>query len=62
MTENSYVIVFPTEFSKNKISQLAVNIKKILKLKNQKFSSVKRDNDVIIVDANDPVFASSAIN
>ncbi len=62
MTENSYVIVFPTEFSKNKISQLIFNIKKILKLKNQEFRSVKRDNDVIIVDANDPVFASSAIN
>jgi len=62
MTENSYVIVFPTEFSKNKISQLILNIKKILKLKNQEFHSVKRDNDVIIVDANDPVFASSAIN
>ena len=48
MTENSYVIVFPTEFSKNKISQLIFNIKKILKLKNQEFRSVKRDNDVII--------------
>jgi adenylyl- and sulfurtransferase ThiI len=62
MTENSYVIVFPTEFSKNKIPQIISNIKKILKLKKQKFRSVKRDNDIVIVDANDPVFASSAIN
>ncbi|MBT8173400.1 MAG: thiamine biosynthesis protein [Nitrosopumilus sp.] len=62
MKEISYVVVFPNIFSKNKISLLITNIKKILKIKKQKFKSVKRDNDVILVDANDPVFASSAIN
>ncbi len=62
MNEVSYVVVFPTIFSKNKISRLISNIKKILKIKNQKFSSVKRDGDVILVDAHDPVFASTAIN
>ena len=62
MNEISYVVVFPTMFSKNKIPQLIVNIKKILKIKNQQYKSIKRDNDVILVDANDPVFASSAIN
>jgi hypothetical protein len=62
MDEISYVIVFPTIFSKNKIPELILNIKKILKIKNQQFKSVKRDGDVILVDANDPVFTSSAIN
>lgn len=62
MEETSYVIVFPTIFSKNKIPQLISNIKKILKIKNQQFKSVKRDGEVILVDANDPVFASSTIN
>lgn len=62
MNETSYVVVFPTIFSKNKIPQLVSNIKKILKIKNQQFRSVKRDGDVILVDANDPVFASTAIN
>lgn len=62
MNKVSYVVVFPTIFSKNKIPQLIANIKKILKIKNQQFRSVKRDGDVILVDANDPVFASSAIN
>lgn len=62
MNEISYVVVFPTIFSKNKIPQLIVNIKHILKIKNQEFKSVKRDGDIILVDANDPVFASSAIN
>ena len=62
MDEISYVIVFPTIFSKNKIPQLIINIKKILNIKNQEFKSVKRDGDIILVHANDPVFASSAIN
>ena len=62
MDEISYVVVFPTIFSKNKIPQLISNIKKILKIKNQEFKSVKRDGEIILVDANDPVFASSAIN
>ncbi len=62
MDEISYVVVFPTIFSKNKIPYLISNIKKILKIKNQEFKSVKRDGNVILVNANDPVFASSAIN
>ncbi len=62
MDEISYVVVFPTIFSKNKIPQLISNIKKILKIKNQEFKSVKRDGEIILVNANDPVFASSAIN
>jgi len=62
MNEISYVVVFPSIFSKNKIPQLIKNIKKILKIKNQKYNSVKRDGDIILVDADDPVFASSAIN
>ncbi|QUC65738.1 thiamine biosynthesis protein [Nitrosopumilus sp. K4] len=62
MKEISYVVVFPNDFSKNKIPQLMENIKKILKIKNQQFNSIKRDGDVILVDANDPVFSSSAIN
>lgn len=62
MNEISYVVVFPTIFSKNKIPQLIDNIKNILKIKNLEFKSVKRDGEIILVDANDPVFVSSAIN
>ena len=62
MDEISYVVVFPNMFSKNKIPQLIKNIKNILKIKNQNYNSVKRDGDIILVNANDPVFASSAIN
>ncbi|MFQ5573841.1 MAG: thiamine biosynthesis protein, partial [Nitrosopumilaceae archaeon] len=49
-------------FAKNKVNQLESNIKKILKIRNQEFSTIKRDDSVIVVEANDPVFASSAIN
>ncbi|MDH3611532.1 MAG: thiamine biosynthesis protein [Nitrosopumilus sp.] len=62
MEEVSYVVVFPTIFSKNKIPQLITNIKKILKIRNQEFQSVKRDGDIILVNSTDPVFSSSAIN
>lgn len=62
MSENAFVVVFPSVFAKNKINQLESNIKKILKIRNQEFRKIKRDNSVIVIDANDPVFASSAIN
>ena len=62
MKEVSYVVVFPSIFSKNKIPQLISNIKKILKIRNQEFQSIKRDGDIILVNASDPVFSSSAIN
>ena len=62
MNEVSYVVVFPTIFSKKNIPQLISNIKKILKIRNQEFKSIKRDGDVILVNSSDPVFSSSAIN
>lgn len=62
MQDDAFVIVFPSEFAKPKMSQLIKNIKKELQIKEQKFQSVKREDDIIIVQANDPVFASSAIN
>ena len=62
MKEVSYVVVFPTIFSKNKIPQLISNIKKILKVRNQEFQTIKRDGEIILVNSIDPVFSSSSIN
>jgi len=62
VSENASIIVFPSIFAQNKINSLVSNIKDILKIKNQKFQSIRRDDSLIIVDANDPVFTSSAIN
>ena len=59
MAEKSFVVVFPSTFSQKKIPLLKDNIKKILKIKNQQYNSIKTDDSVIIIDANDPVFASS---
>ena len=62
MEDKILVVVFPSVFSKNKITILVTNIKKVLKIQNQKFHKIRRDGDVVIVEADDPVFASSAIN
>jgi len=62
MSNDTFVIVFPSLFAENNISLLVRNIKKILKIQNQNFGKISRDGNLILVDANDPVFASTAIN
>lgn len=62
MDESAFVVVFPSVFAKSKQGQLIQNIRKILKIQGQKFGKISRDGELVIVDANDPVFASSAIN
>ena len=61
MSDSTYIVVFPSLFAESKISLLMVNIKKILKIQNQNFTKVFRDGNLILVEANDPVFASSTI-
>ena len=62
MEDKVLVIVFPSTFSLNKIKPLITNIKKILKIENQKFHKIRQEGDVIIVETDDPVFVSSTIN
>jgi len=62
LKNNILVAVFPSTFSQNKIKPLMTNIKKILKIQNQKFSKIKQEGDIIIVETDDPVFTSSTIN
>ena len=62
MTDNASVVIFPSIFSQNKIDSLMSNIKKILKIQNQPFGKIRKDGSIIVVEANDPVFASSTIN
>lgn len=62
MSENSFVVVFPSIFARGKQSLLISSIKKILKIQGQQFNRIARDGELVIVDANDPVFASSSIN
>ena len=62
MKDEVLIVVFPSVFSKNKTSSLITNIKKVLRIQNQKFHKIRKEGDVITVEADDPVFASSAIN
>ena len=62
MSKENYVVVFPSLFAENKVSLLVGNIEKILKINNQNYSKISRDGNLILVDANDPVFASTTIN
>jgi hypothetical protein len=61
MNENTVVVVFPSLFSLNKIDHLVSSISTILKIKKLGFSKIRKNGSVIIVEADDPVFASSAI-
>ena len=62
MEDSVLVAVFPSTFSQNKIKPIMTNIKKILKIQNQKFHKIRQDGDIIVVETNDPVFTSSTIN
>jgi len=61
MSEKTVIVVFPTIFSLNKIDYLISNIAKILKMKNQSYDKIQQNDSVIIIDARDPVIASSII-
>ena len=61
MSNNTYIVVFPSLFAENKISLLMRNIKKIMKNHNERFTKISRDGKLILIDANDPVLASSTI-
>lgn len=60
MNENM-VVVFPSLYSLNKIDYLVSSISTILKTKKLGFSKIRKNGSIIIVEADDPVFASSAI-
>ena len=60
MDQNALVAVIPNAFSRRRAALLASNVRSMLRSRSLGFSSVRRDGDVIAVEADDPVFASSA--
>ena len=61
MTKDTIVVVYPSTFAENKTNELVTNIKKILKIKSLKYTKIFKDSFLICVQADDPVFVSSAI-
>lgn len=61
MNEKTVVVVFPSLFSLNKIDYLVSSISTILRIKKLGFSKIRKNSSVIIIEADDPVFVSSAI-
>ncbi len=62
MSEKTVIAVFPSIYSLSKINNLVKNISEILRIKNQPFSKLRKNGSIIVVDAVDPVLASSVIN
>ena len=58
MKDEVLIVVFPSVFSKNKVNSVITNIKKVLKIQKQNFRKIRKEGDVIIVEADDPDFAS----
>ncbi|MGI0007021.1 MAG: thiamine biosynthesis protein [Nitrosotalea sp.] len=62
MLEKTVLVIFPSIYTLNKINNLATNVSKILKIKNQRHDGVRKNESLVIVEAIDPVLASSAVN
>jgi hypothetical protein len=62
MAEKTVLVVFPSIYSLNKINNLTLNISKILKLENQQYDNIRKNDSVVVVEAIDPVLASSKVN
>lgn len=61
MEPGALVAVVPNAFSGRRTALLASNVRAMLSARSLRFSSVRRDGDTVVVEADDPVFASSAI-
>ena len=62
MSEKTVLVIFPSMYSLNKINNLATNVSKILKMRDQRHDGVRKNESLIIVEAADPVLASSSVN
>ncbi len=62
MSEKTVLVIFPSIYSLNKINNLSSNISKILKLGNQQYNNIRKNGSVIVIEAADPVLASSTVN
>ena len=61
MAPKSFVVVFPSLQAKKYLPTLMKGIKRVLKIEDEPYTNICRDEHLILIDAHDPVFASSAI-
>lgn len=59
--EKTVLVIFPSTFSKNKMDALEENIAQTLKAKEHSFSRIRRNESLIIVEAQDPVLVSATL-
>lgn len=62
MSEKTVLVVFPSIYSLNKINNLATNISKILKIKDQHYDKIRKNDSLVVVETTDPVLSSSSVN
>lgn len=62
MKEKTVLVVFPSIFSLNKIDVLEANISSILKIKKQRFTRIRKNESLLIIETVDPVLVSSTIS
>jgi len=62
MSEKTVLVIFPSMYSLNKINNLSTNVSKILKMRDQRHDGIRKNESLIIVEAVDPVLASSSVN
>ncbi len=62
MNEKTVLVVFPSIFSLNKIDRLKTNISNILQIKKQSFTSIRKNESLLIIETSDPVLVSSTIS
>src|SRR6478752_1674504 len=62
MSEKTVLVIFPSMYSLNKINNLSTNVSKILKMRDQRHDGIRKNESLVIVEATDPVLASSSVN
>lgn len=60
--ESSYVVVFPALYPEIYVHTLIQNIRRILDVRGEPYKSITQDDDIILIDSNDPASTASTVN
>lgn len=62
MNEKTVVVVFPSLFTLNKLKFLISSITKLTRIKKQKIKKIRKEDSILVIEAEDPVITSSTIH